>query len=160
MSINHRTAAPPPRRAAILALACLPALALLVACATATVPTALPATAAPPAVVRATAGAARYPDIVRATATRNPDGGYDFTVTVSSAYDRPERYADGWRLLAPDGRELAAHHLDHDHQDEQPFTRTQSGVRIPEGITRVTVQGRDQRSGYGGATAEVALPGR
>jgi hypothetical protein len=30
----------------------------------------------------------------------------------------------------------------------------------PEGITEVTVEGRDQANGYGGTTVTVDLPGR
>ena len=105
-------------------------------------------------------GAAHFPDIVRVMATRNADGNYDFEVTVSSPYDTPERYADGWHLLTPEGQELAAHRLTHDQQREQPFARTQSAVPIPAGIDRVLVEGHDQRSGYGGKQVAVALPAR
>ncbi len=172
MGLRYHTApTAPPRRVVSRALAGLPVLVLLVACATGATPaTAVPPAAAPTAASTAAApgtpapgtptGDRQYPDIVEVTATRNADGSYDFAVTVSSPYDRPERYADGWRLLAPDGRELAAHQLAHDHQGEQPFTRTQAAVQIPAGIARVIVEGRDQRSGYGGKTVEVALPGR
>ncbi len=64
---------------------------------------------------------------------------------------------------APKRRNLtvpAAHRLTHDHQREQPFTRTQSAVPIPAGIDRVVVEGHDQRSGYGGKQVAVALPAR
>jgi len=83
---------------------------------------------------------------------------FDLAVTVSSPYDSPERYADGWRVLAPDGTELATHTLLHDHAGEQLFTRTQAGVDIPADIDEVIVEGRDQRYGYGGSTAIVAVP--
>ncbi len=143
----------PPRQVVLLAcLACLACLGFLSGCAGGA--TATPAGRGTPD------GAARYPDIERVAVTRNPDGSYDFAVTVSSPYDRPERYADGWRLLTPEGTELAVHQLDHDHQTEQPFTRTQARVRVPDGVARVTVQGHDQRSGYGGKTVETALPNR
>jgi len=157
-------ASPRPR----MMLALLALLALLVACADGTTPAVERRT---PASASATVGGTvtgqatppddvRYPDIESATVTSNADGTYDFAVTVSSSYDRPERYADGWRLLARDGAELAMHQLTHDHQAEQPFTRTQANVSIPTGIARVRIQGHDQRSGYGGKTIEVALPGR
>lgn len=79
-------------------------------------------------------------------------------MTVSSPYDSPGRYADGWRVFAPDGTELGVHTLMHDHAGEQPFTRTQTGVDIPAGVDEVTVQGRDQRYGFGGRTATVEVP--
>ena len=100
----------------------------------------------------------RDPDIVKVELTQTGEGLYDVTVTVSSPYDTPQRYADGWRVLAPDGTELATHMLAHDHAAEQPFTRTQTGVEIPGLITEVTVEGRDQQYGYGGTTVTVAVP--
>ncbi len=98
-----------------------------------------------------------FPDIVSAT-TERTGGNWVFEVTVSSSYDTPERYADGWRVLAPDGTVLGEHTLAHDHATEQPFTRRQTGVRIPEGIDRVTIEGRDKVNGYGGRTVDVSLP--
>ncbi len=70
----------------------------------------------------------------------------------------PERYADGWRVLDPEGNVLGTHALLHDHAGEQPFTRTQRGLAIPEGVTQVTVEGRDQANGFGGATVTVDVP--
>ncbi len=99
-----------------------------------------------------------YPDIVAAEASRDPDGSWRFDVTVSSPYDTPERYADAWRVLAPDGTELGVRELLHDHANEQPFTRSLSGVDIPDDVETVTVQGRDQVNGWGGQTVDVALP--
>ena len=43
---------------------------------------------------------------------------------------------------------------------EQPFTRDLTGVAIPAGVSGVVVEGRDQKSGWGGKTLDVVLPGR
>ncbi|CAN5672859.1 hypothetical protein BH18ACT7_BH18ACT7_24970 [soil metagenome] len=99
-----------------------------------------------------------FPDIVEVRAARESGGTYSFDVTVSSPYDTPERYADGWRVLGPDNEVYGEHELTHDHASEQPFTRTQSGVEIPDGVQTVTIEGRDQANGYGGGTVEVELP--
>jgi hypothetical protein len=101
-------------------------------------------------------GIQRFPDVVGATATNDGDT-WTFEVTISSPYDSPDRYADAWRVLAPDGTELAVRELTHDHANEQPFTRSLSGVEIPVGIETVTIQGRDSVNGWGGATFDVAL---
>lgn len=98
------------------------------------------------------AGEQRYPDIVGVEVERLDDRSASFSVTVSSPYDTPERYADGWRVLDQDGNVLGEHTLAHDHAAEQPFTRTQSDVSIPEGTTELTIEGRDQANGYGGET--------
>lgn len=71
---------------------------------------------------------------------------------------RPQRYADGWRVIAPDGTVLGEHTLLHDHAAEQPFTRTQSGVAIPTDVLTVTIEGRDLVNGYGGTTLTVDVP--
>ncbi|WP_010205548.1 hypothetical protein [Salinibacterium sp. PAMC 21357] len=101
-----------------------------------------------------------FPDVEEVQVTESGTNTFDFAVTISSAYDTPQQYADGWRVLSPDGAVLGEHTLTHDHASEQPFTRTQSGVEIPDGITEVTVEGRDQANGYGGTTVTVELPGR
>ncbi len=96
-----------------------------------------------------------FPDIVEVEMTRDDDQTATFDVTVSSPYDSPQRYADGWRVLDQDGTVLGEHTLGHDHAREQPFTRTQSGVNIPAGTTEITIEGRDQVSGYGGETKTI-----
>jgi hypothetical protein len=101
----------------------------------------------------------RYPDVVALElASTDDDRVFDLAVTISSPYDSAERYADGWRVLDPDGNVLGTHTLMHDHANEQPFTRTQRGLEIPEGVTRVTVEGRDQANGFGGDTSTVDVP--
>lgn len=100
----------------------------------------------------------KFPEIIEADVTETGDRFYDLSVTVSSPYDSPERYADGWRVLSPDGEVLGTHELLHDHASEQPFTRTQTGVEVPAGIERVTIEGRDLANGFGGETLEVKLP--
>ena len=102
--------------------------------------------------------AQQFPDIVQASLIPVQDGTFDVEVTVSSPYDTPQRYADGWRVLAPDGEVLGSHTLLHDHANEQPFTRTQRGLAIPDGIAEVTIEGRDLEYGYGGDTVVVAVP--
>lgn len=101
--------------------------------------------------------AATHPDVLAVEPTDNGDGTWDFAVTLSSPYDSPERYADGWRIVGPDGTVYGEHTLAHDHAAEQPFTRTQRGVSIPDRVTEVTVEGRDTANGYGGTTRTTTL---
>jgi len=98
-----------------------------------------------------------FPDVLAAQLMRNADGSFDITVTISSPYDTPQRYADGWRVLAPEGTVLGEHTLLHDHANEQPFTRTQQNVIIPSDVLTVTIEGRDRVNGYGGATLTVPV---
>ncbi len=99
-----------------------------------------------------------FPDVLAVELRPTGARTYDVAVTISSPYDTPERYADGWRVLTADGTVLGTHTLLHDHANEQPFTRTQRGLLIPEGISEVTVEGRDQANGFGGATITVEVP--
>ena len=99
----------------------------------------------------------RFPDVIDAKAAVSSTG-WSFAVTISSPYDSPDRYADGWRILGPDGTEYGFRLLTHDHASEQPFTRALDGVAIPDGVTTVTIEGRDQEFGFGGATFELTLP--
>jgi hypothetical protein len=100
-----------------------------------------------------------FPDVVDVVARRDGDGTWTFAVTLSSPYDSAERYADAWRVRGPDGEVYGIRELAHDHGGEQPFTRNQSGIEIPPEVDRVIVEGRDQVSGWGGATVEVSLEG-
>ncbi len=101
-------------------------------------------------------GDQRFPDVVDADATRN-DRGWRFDVTISSPYDSPDRYADAWRVVGPDGTVYGIRELTHDHASEQPFTRSLDGVAIPDGVERVTIEAHDQRYGWGGSTIDVVL---
>lgn len=103
---------------------------------------------------------ARFPDVLSANVRAAPGGRFDFDVTVSSPYDTPQRYADGFRVVAPTGAVLGERSLSHDHQGEQPFTRDLYAVLVPAGVRTVTIQARDQKFGYGGKAITVALPPR
>ena len=102
----------------------------------------------------------QFPDVVSVKVGVAASGVFNFDVTISSPYDTPSRYADGFRVSTIEGKLLGERKLMHDHQDEQPFTRDLYSVKIPEGIKKVVVQARDQKYGYGGKTVEVMLPGR
>jgi hypothetical protein len=102
----------------------------------------------------------QYPDVVAVNVRSAGPGRFDFDVTVSSPYDTPRRYADGFRVSGRDGTVYGERKLWHDHADEQPFTRDLYGVAVPPGVRVLVVQARDSRFGYGGRTMEVVLPGR
>lgn len=103
------------------------------------------------------AGDDTFPDVVDVSLTTS-GGTWSVAATISSPYDTPDRYADAFRVLAPDGTELGVRELAHDHAGEQPFTRSLEDVTIPDDVAEVIVQGRDQRNGWGGDTVTVAVP--
>ena len=104
--------------------------------------------------------AQKYPNVVAAKVQPRGLDVFDFDVTVSSPYDTPQRYADAFRVTGKDGTVYGERLLVHDHAEEQPFSRDLHGVKIPHAVRVVVVQARDRQFGYGGKTAEVALPGR
>jgi len=98
----------------------------------------------------------RFPDVIDAELEQDGDA-YRLSATLSSPYDTPDRYADAFRAVAEDGTVLGVRELAHDHANEQPFTRSLTGLEIPDGVTRITVEGRDQAYGWGGDTVEVEV---
>lgn len=108
--------------------------------------------------VETTNGDDLFPDVLDVMVQQETDGSYTFAVTISSPYDTTERYADAWRVRSDDGIVYGVRELLHDHANEQPFTRSLSGVEIPPGVDAVVVEGRDQVNGWGGDTLRVELP--
>jgi len=96
-------------------------------------------------------------DVLFVRARLQADGTWSFDVTVQHEDIGWEHYADRWEVLSPDGQVLATRVLTHPHVNEQPFTRSQSGIVIPEGITQVRVQAHDLVHGYGGREVVVDL---
>jgi len=45
----------------------------------------------------------------------------------------------------------------HPHENEQPFTRSQSNIEIPADVTTVTVRAHDLIDGFGGREVIVDL---
>ncbi len=102
--------------------------------------------------------AAGEADVVAVDMHRDGAGTYRFDVTVRHADTGWDHYADAWEVLTPDGKTvLATRTLLHPHENEQPFTRSLSGVRIPEGVTEVVVRAHDKVHGYGGAAMRVKV---
>jgi len=97
-------------------------------------------------------------DVVAVKVTSGPAGTWRFDVTVRHADEGWSHYADRWEVLGPDGRVLATRILLHPHENEQPFTRSLTGVVVPAGVHRVTVRAHDKVHGQGGREVSVELP--
>jgi hypothetical protein len=103
-------------------------------------------------------------DVIHVRAVQSSEGSWTFHVTVEHPDTGWEDYADGWDVLTPDGEVLKpdpdspfTRLLLHPHENEQPFTRSQSGIVIPEGVSRVVVRAHDLVDGYGGREVWVDL---
>ena len=106
----------------------------------------------------AEAGNAGEADVMKAEANKSGENTYQFQVTVKHHDEGWKHYVNKWDVVAPDGALLGTRTLYHPHVDEQPFTRSLSGVKIPGGIRKVTIRAHDSVHEYGGKTAVVVLP--
>lgn len=107
--------------------------------------------------VLAAAPAASDPPKIDAVKAERSGGTWRFDVTITHGDTGWDHYTDGWRILDPNGNELGMRTLAHPHVDEQPFTRSLSGVQIPDGVTAVDIQARDNVSGWSPTLKRVQL---
>jgi len=103
-------------------------------------------------------------DVTFVSATQTGEEEWLFSVTVAHPDTGWEDYADGWDVVLPDGTVAKpdpdspfTRLLLHPHENEQPFTRSQSGIRIPSGVNTVTVRAHDIVDGFGGQEVAVDL---
>lgn len=86
------------------------------------------------------------------------DGTYRFTVTVRHRDEGWDHYADVWEVYDPETDEVhGVRELLHPHDTEQPFTRSLSGVRMPDGVRVVAVRAACDVHGFGGREVVVDL---
>jgi hypothetical protein len=97
-------------------------------------------------------------------ATQSDSGTWRFDVTVRHNDEGWDHYADGWDVVLPDGTVLKTNPDDeftrvllHPHENEQPFTRSQAGLEIPEDVTDVTVRAHCNAHAFGGRDVIVDL---
>ncbi len=108
--------------------------------------------------------AAANADVLFVSATETAVGLWTFSVEVAHPDSGWEDYADGWDVVLPDGTIAKANPADpftrlllHPHENEQPFTRSQSNIPIPTEVTTVTVRAHDLVDGFGGQEVMVDL---
>lgn len=97
-------------------------------------------------------------EIVDARVQASGEGNYRFDVTLRHADTGWDHYADAWQILAPDGSLLGERVLYHPHVQEQPFTRSLPGVRIPQGTPYVSIRAHDKVHGYSDQDYRLTLP--
>ena len=97
-------------------------------------------------------------DVIDVRVEHRGDRIFTFHVTLRHDDEGWDHYANKWDVVAPDGRLLGTRVLMHPHVDEQPFTRSLGGVKIPPDIGKVTIRAYDSVHGKGGKAMVVALP--
>ena len=103
-------------------------------------------------------------DVLYVRAVQETKSTWTFHVTVRHPDTGWGDFADGWDVLTPDGTVVKpdssgqfTRELLHPHVNMQPFTRSQSGIVIPPGVTRVRVRAHDLVDGFGGREVLVDL---
>lgn len=74
--------------------------------------------------------------------------GWVFNVTLKHADTGWDHYADAWRVVTEDGKELGTRTLYHPHVNEQPFTRSLGDVNIPTNVNAVYIEAHDKVHGW------------
>lgn len=82
---------------------------------------------------------------------------WSVSTTLRHADSGWDHYADAWRVVTADGGVLGTRTLYHPHVDEQPFTRSLSGIAIPDGTTVVFVEAHDKVHGWSKQRVRVDL---
>ena len=103
-------------------------------------------------------------DVLEVIATHNGNNGWTFSVTVAHPDTGWDEYCNGWDVVTNSGQVLKQRSSDpftrllhHPHETEQPFTRSQSGIEVPEGTTTLTVRAHDLKNGFGGKVITLDL---
>ncbi|RVT86575.1 hypothetical protein DXV76_00335 [Rhodobacteraceae bacterium CCMM004] len=102
--------------------------------------------------------AAADPATVETIEARPGADGWTVSVTLRHGDTGWDDYADGWRVEAPDGTVLGTRTLLHPHVDEQPFTRSLSGVAIPDDLAEVRIRTSSSPEGWEEGTTPFTLP--
>ncbi len=97
-------------------------------------------------------------DVIDVKIKRMGNDIYQFGVTVLHRDEGWDHYADKWDIVAPDGTILGTRTLLHPHVEEQPFTRSLDGVKIPGTVKNVIIRAHDSTHDYGGKEVAVDLP--
>jgi len=103
-------------------------------------------------------------DVTFVRAIETGKGVWTFHVTVAHPDTGWKDYANGWDVVLPDetvvkasARDKFTRELFHPHEYEQPFTRSQSGLKLPTTVKTVRVRAHDIVDGFGGKEVVIDL---
>ena len=86
--------------------------------------------------------------ILAADFTQSGNNQWSVSVTLKHGDTGWDHYADNWRVVDETGKVLGDRVLLHPHVNEQPFTRSLSGVAIPAEIKKVFIEAHDKVHGW------------
>ena len=97
-------------------------------------------------------------EITKVESKQVSDEKWTFRVTLKHGDTGWEHYADKWEVRTPSGAVLGTRILAHPHVDEQPFTRSKSGIEIGSDISEVIVHAHDSQHGWTDKPVTYKLP--
>ncbi len=84
-------------------------------------------------------------------------GQWRFDVTLQHRDSGWDHYADRWQIIDAKGNVLGQRILYHPHEQQQPFTRSLTGVSLPDDIDRVFIEAHDSVHGWAAIRFTVTL---
>ncbi len=102
---------------------------------------------------------ADYAQVKSVRMVSRSDRQWDFHVSVFHNDESWDHYANVWQIVDPaDGAIIGERVLAHPHETEQPFTRSLTGVTIPNGTVEVVIRSRCNLHEYGGKEIRILIP--
>lgn len=98
-----------------------------------------------------------YAHVERVKAIQEKSGSWCFHVTVRHNDEGWEHYADAWQVTDDRGVILGERVLFHPHVNEQPFTRSLCGVKVPVTTKYLRVRAKCNQHGFGGKEVDIDL---
>lgn len=98
-----------------------------------------------------------FAQVVKVKAIEQANNTWCFHTQVRHNDQGWDHYADHWEVTNTEGQVLGERPLAHPHDNEQPFTRSQCGIKIPSQASTVIVKAKCNVHGYGGKPVVVDL---
>ncbi|MDC7226873.1 MAG: hypothetical protein PQJ61_08905 [Spirochaetales bacterium] len=98
-----------------------------------------------------------FAHVIKVNAIKNLED-WRFDVTLLHNDTGWNHYADLWVVVdSQTGEEYGRRVLTHPHVNEQPFTRSQTGIKIPATVETVIVKAACNVHGFGGTELSISL---
>ena len=97
-------------------------------------------------------------EVIAVDAKKSNNEQYNFAVTLRHTDTGWDHFANKWEVIGPDGFVYGTRILHHPHVEEQPFTRSLSGVSIPKDIKVIFIRSYDTVHGRSDQEYKVELP--
>jgi hypothetical protein len=98
-----------------------------------------------------------FAQVTHVLATQESNGSWCFGSSVQHDDQGWDHFADRWEVIDLEGNQLGYRELAHPHVNEQPFTRSQCGIKIPAEISKIIVRAKCNKHGFGGKPFIVNL---